>query len=124
MPRTPFSFASFFSACFSLILFIGTFFLVPTLLVWLAWNAFVHEMFSGPMIQYFQAFLLWIALGLIAFAILQPQIEVVRLDSLDETGLDDLMRSEGSVPPLDASKLPKHWQEWRQKFLEKSSKKK
>jgi len=56
-------------------LFCG-FVLFPIWVIMIGWNELVGNMFSGPVINYYQAFLLWIFFALCAYLALRNSISI------------------------------------------------
>ena len=59
---------------------------VPISVVWVSWNAFVGEVFQGPMISFWQASILTAIIAVTCQIVFQPQIsfQVKRIKTPDE----------------------------------------
>jgi hypothetical protein len=59
---------------------------LPISFVWVAWNAFVGELFHGPMIAFWQAAILTAILAIAFKIVFQPQIsfQIKRVKSPDD----------------------------------------
>lgn len=64
--------------------FVCSFILLPVWVVKSIWNMVVGEMLLGPVIQYYQAALLWLAIALALYIVNKPSIRIKVVKSEDE----------------------------------------
>src|SRR5689334_22074198 len=72
-------------ACMGLLM-LGVAVVLPVSFIWVAWNAFVGEMFHGPMIAFWQAMILTASIAVSLIIIFQRQVsfQIKRVKSPEE----------------------------------------
>jgi hypothetical protein len=89
--------------------------LVPSVLATVAWNALIFETFKGPEIDLLQGGLLWLALMLALYSVLQPEV-VFEMHTNTEPELPPAKTKPTPKNKPDSESVSTHWQQWRNRM--------